>query len=508
MAAGIAGLSVFGLHAVVEGTRWQMVPTYCLLALMALVLALRSLRESPDSDVASKRGIVRKIASGLVRFGLLPFCFLLTSFIPAALPVFELPGLPSWQQVGVSDLMVSFEDRPEILTNDPDDHRELLVRVWYPAEVADGAEQEPYFTAAEARAVTEAMRASAPVPIFLNDHATLVRTNSYRDAELSPGDARFPVLVFSHGYGSYFTQNTSLMEHLASLGYVVFSIAHTYDGGVVFPDGSAPGIGDHYGEWAKRSVTSMEQTFGEMDRFVKTTDQDARREMLEDMRRQGVEDREARLGAGLSWEVWIEDRNRFFDVLDELESGARPSVFTGRLDLNRIGLFGMSFGGATAAEVCHSHPGCRASINIDGAHYIGSGSSLLDTESSKPLMMIYASNYTTASTPSAENPGNFQALNDFYYESTATRGRRDDVIRIRIDGTSHTHLTDASFMMRYLPGMTSCIPGARIAEILNRYCRAFFDHYVKETDVRSSLLNGPAPEFPEVGFQTFGQNLD
>ena len=52
------------------------------------------------------------------------------------------------------------------------------------------------------------------------------------------GDAPLPVIFFSHGLISHLAQNTALMEHLASLGYVVVSIAHTYDAApVLFPNG-------------------------------------------------------------------------------------------------------------------------------------------------------------------------------------------------------------------------------------------------------------------------------
>ena len=63
-------------------------------------------------------------------------------------------------------------------------------------------------------------------------------------------------------------------------------------------------------------------------------------------------------------------------------------------------------------------------------------------------------------------------------------------------------------MMRYIPGFSSPTPGNRIAEILNRYCLAFFEEYVREEGDRSPLLDGPVPEFPEVTFQTFCHSLE
>jgi len=63
-------------------------------------------------------------------------------------------------------------------------------------------------------------------------------------------------------------------------------------------------------------------------------------------------------------------------------------------------------------------------------------------------------------------------------------------------------------MIRGVPGLSSITPGERIAEILNRYCLAFFDEYVKGEGSRSPLLDGPDDEFPEVTFQTFGHGFE
>jgi hypothetical protein len=65
-----------------------------------------------------------------------------------------------------------------------------------------------------------------------------------------------------------------------------------------------------------------------------------------------------------------------------------------------------------------------------------------------------------------------------------------------------------SLMMRFIPGISSPTPGERIAEILNRYCLAFFNTFVKGEGGRSPLLDGPVAEFPEVTFQTFDHRLE
>ena len=163
----------------------------------------------------------------------------------------------------------------------------------------------------------------------------------------------------------------------------------------------------------------------------------------------------------------------------------------------------MSFGGATAAEVCHLDERCKAAINLDGGHMFGVDSELRDGDISRPLLMLHSSDIVTHPTPSDGNPGDYQAYSDFHYEPIATRGSRDDVVRLRIDGTSHLHISDGSLMVRWIPGIASRTPGPRIAEILNRYCLAFFDEHLLGRP--APLLDGPSAQYPEVTFQTFGR---
>jgi predicted dienelactone hydrolase len=56
-----------------------------------------------------------------------------------------------------------------------------------------------------------------------------VRTNSCLDAPITEG--AHPVILFSHGYTGAFTDYTFIFEDLASPGYVVASVDHTYEAG-------------------------------------------------------------------------------------------------------------------------------------------------------------------------------------------------------------------------------------------------------------------------------------
>ena len=62
-----------------------------------------------------------------------------------------------------------------------------------------------------------------------------VEANAYYKSK--PIQQEFPVIIFSHGLGGNRTQNTANIESLASNGYVVFAIEHTYDANItIFND--------------------------------------------------------------------------------------------------------------------------------------------------------------------------------------------------------------------------------------------------------------------------------
>lgn len=106
-----------------------------------------------------------------------------------------------------------------------------MVSVWYPATVARGA-RVPYASAEESRLLLELYAITAVPP----DALTRVRTHARAGAPRLPG--RFPLVVLSPGLAFPRWTLTTLGEDLASRGYVVVGVDHTYEGAAVtFPDG-------------------------------------------------------------------------------------------------------------------------------------------------------------------------------------------------------------------------------------------------------------------------------
>jgi predicted dienelactone hydrolase len=89
-------------------------------------------------------------------------------------------------------------------------NRALPAEVWYPAaDVHAGRDLDP--------ATQDTFELIPGFPTLTQD--------AVRDA--TPRTGRYPVILFSHGYGSHRRQSTFLCTHLASHGYVVGTVDHT-----------------------------------------------------------------------------------------------------------------------------------------------------------------------------------------------------------------------------------------------------------------------------------------
>jgi predicted dienelactone hydrolase len=68
-------------------------------------------------------------------------------------------------------------------------------------------------------------------------------------------------------------------------------------------------------------------------------------------------------------EKWVEDAEFVIDQTEKLAKNDPEHRFTGRMDLENMGMFGHSFGGATTAQILITDPRIKAGINMDGGLY-------------------------------------------------------------------------------------------------------------------------------------------
>ena len=330
--------------------------------------------------------------------------------------------------MGTTKLYLVDYTRPETLTPNPDDHRELIVQVWYPAQVDHGAR---------------------PVPLmehmpFQFSHLSLVQTHAYQDAPVSNAVATYPVLIFSHGHVGFVEQNLTQMEELASHGYIVCSIAHTYHTIVtIFPDGRVIPADSVLANDFLKGNSPSQAVYAEHLR------------------------------------IWTDDTRFLMNELERIQAGERESLLGGKLDMARLGIFGQSFGGITAVQVCAIDDRCQAGINLDGGLPSGYTGQAINYPLKQPFMFM---------------------LNEgaAYNIRTYLGAINNTAYGISVRGTTHFDFTDLFLYSPVLKFTQAFGPigGYRMVKIVNDYTLAFFDEYLKGE--MSPLLDGPSPGYPEV----------
>jgi predicted dienelactone hydrolase len=118
-------------------------------------------------------------------------------------------------------------------------YRELMVSAFYPARDAAAYPVAPQMSPAAAKHFDESLGTPVHqgwgIPAGKVDWAA-TPTHSHAGAPAAPG--RHPVVLYSPGLGDPRTLGTTLAEELASRGYAVVTIDHTYDASEVeFPGG-------------------------------------------------------------------------------------------------------------------------------------------------------------------------------------------------------------------------------------------------------------------------------
>ncbi|MHB8191706.1 MAG: alpha/beta hydrolase family protein [Bellilinea sp.] len=415
------------VHFIVEGARWQMVPAY----LLAVGLTLNNFHLLTRKKPAPT---LRPLLRMLIVMAFLVL-FILIYQLPQSFPVFTLPQPGGQYPVGSTSLTLIDSSREETFTENPDDYREVPVRIWYPSKEIENTQPEGYWS--DHPEYSRYLTLELGLPVFSLDHLRLVKTHTYKCTPLPDGQEQYPVILFQHGYRlGYLEQNTSLMETLASNGYVVISLAHPYEAiAVPLADGSTA----HY---------SNSDTDGFMDSTAVQEE---------------------------SLLIWAADTTFVMDSLEDIQSDGPFGFLAGRLDLDQIGLAGMSFGGSTASQVCLTDSRCKAGLTLDSPQY----SAVKSGQLTQPFLFMISDN------------GSY--LERAVFESAAAAA-----YLITIKGTEHYNFSDLTLVspLAQTFDFSGPISGQQMVRIINTYSLAFFDKHLK--DLPAPLLNGVSAEYPEV----------
>ena len=459
------------IHILVEGQRWQMVPIYLYAALLfvATFSRIQLVRRSSGEPKSKHRSLIR-ILGGISNILLL----IIVSMPPLLVPVFKLPTPTGPYDVGTRYEYFIDKSRSEPLTSDTTDFQEISVQVWYPVKTLGSDKPVKYWENASEKSKIIS-RFWGGLPTFLFSHFSLIETHSYLDANLSKTEQTFPVLIFNHGSIGLPTLHTVLMEELASNGFIVFAIGHSdYIPFFVMPDGT---------------IKAFDPTSEALQlKMRENDDPEVRNTANRLMQSRDVHEQELLLRTFLgknplnqkSLFRWVEDVSFAVNELERLNTG--KGFFSGRLDLQRLGVFGVSFGGAASTQVCTSDKRCKAAISVDCPQF----GDLLDHDVTQPMMYMSSEQY--------------QGMNDVFFQV-----KHNPLYMVTIKNSTHQNFSDISIWGRLFKiQMLGNIDGERCLQIQNRYIHAFFERHLNGKD--TNLLDGSSEEYPEVEIRS--RNID
>lgn len=132
--------------------------------------------------------------------------------------------------------------RPEPLTPNESDHREVPLLTWYPARPDTGT-SAPYVP--ELESIRTELIASGAVNAVQAIALGFVRDGVREGATVSPQESRYPVLLLSPGDSTNVAFYAALAEDLASHGYVVVGLDHPFSvAATVLRDGTVAAYHD------------------------------------------------------------------------------------------------------------------------------------------------------------------------------------------------------------------------------------------------------------------------
>lgn len=227
---------------------------------------------------------------------------------------------------GVGVTSYHLVDAQRIEPNNPQASRELMLHIWYPTSSLIKTAQTPYDRDAVENAL-DFIHQQSGMPLWLLGGLKKTKTYAIKNAAISLNNAKYPMLILSHGAGPMIQQYTSLCEELASHGYIVVGINHSYMAPITrFPDG----------------------------RVIKG--------LLNAKKKEGKE--AARIWKKEQFEMAVQDIIFVLNSLPAMNTQSSWLLYN-KFDLDHVGMCGHSAGGALALRMCMEDGRIKAGVALD-----------------------------------------------------------------------------------------------------------------------------------------------
>lgn len=356
--------------------------------------------------------------------------------------------------------------------------RELMISVWYPAVTAGSYPPAPWIPRAAGALFLSQLVGSLPTTGGLTPPGGKPPTVPLRGVKLPITQAKqgapvlstrnYPVVLYQPGFGDVRELGTGVVSDLASRGYVVVTMDETYEATEVeFPRGRVVTPRPNQSHVDAVRIADTRFVLDELERLASGENPDAERRAL-------------------------------------------PSGLSQALDLAKVGMFGHSLGGATAAKAMAADARIRAGINLDGSIFLASpemhqnisklAAHVATKLGDRAFMIMTHHGHDTQDDPS---------LAGFW---SHLRGWR---LFLTMRNAQHYSYTDLEQFLgqllsaRFVPHQ---LTRARVAEVIGTiephravaaertYIAAFFDLQLHGLSSASTLLSRPSRDYPQIQF--------
>ena len=358
--------------------------------------------------------------------------------------------------IGVKDY--EFTDSKRLMFPGKIDNRRLKVSIYYPS-----TEKSKTGQYADSASVYKTMMEQYNLPTWIVSRMDKIKTHSSKKAPISNEYEKYPVIIYLHGHTGFRQMNTSINEDLVSKGFIVVAIESPIISTMtLFDDGN--------------NIKGL--TKKEIDPLINPSiDPSIPAPMI----------------GGLVFEDGIADflsKDVGF-IIDKLEIiNQFDSIFRGKMDLEHIGLYGVSMGSILGGEATIKEPRIKSIVLLDSPMTKNVKESGLSIPT---LFITRKSEYMKA-----------EGWNDWDIDSTL-----DSIIKTKenskydnilyIDGMYHSNFTDAPYWMRILKntGMLGSIDFKKANEILRESMSLFFENTLIKNNI---IINWETLEekYPEV----------
>ena len=348
----------------------------------------------------------------------------------------DLPIPNGKYSIGTKIYTWTDESRYELFTPELSNKRKIVVQIWYPVEKS--LRKKTYYldnpnqrVKPIANQFIQTNVSPRLVSLLLSDVKN-IKTNSEYNAEVKfDSSIKYPLIIFSHGLGGMKNQNSIQVEELVSRGYVVVAPDHSYDANITIFDNNevAPFKSSDYDPDAKYTIQDFYN-----------------------YRIPQIQTRSADLS-------FIIDKIEKFQLIE-------GDDLWNIIDLDKIGVFGHSFGGGTSLVTAYNDNRIDASLALDGwiepvpNEIINKGSSI-------PFLYIGRVEW--------EDTLNYYKLDKLIKNSNS------NAEKIILPGTKHFDYTDTPYFhkMTKTIRVSGTMPTIQIIDTLNYHLVKFFDEKLK-----------------------------